>query len=228
MSLSITRPEARTAIVRWILAAGTLAAAISVWPELRNLDLSEWALLISLAVLVALIENLGVQVTYGMVTFMPVVTLMAYFTLGLEPGLAVVLAGLVLSALFRLVMLWRSGTVGNVPWWRQIGRQVWPMARHGLSMLAADWAFRQLGATPPLMRFLLPRSYPRHPRSAHYLSDRSRSASRHRSVAARDEGDPHSDGKSPPLAGDPAAAAGVGALQRHRAVGSGRRRDADL
>ena len=142
--------DKRTAIVRWLLGLGTLGVAILIWPQLRDLSPLSWFLLISLAVLVALVENLGINVTYGQVTFMPVAALMAYLALGREPGLAVLIAGLVIGGLGHFVRGLRHPGARQLPWWRRMGAEIWPIARNGLSLLAADWAYRRLGATPPL------------------------------------------------------------------------------
>src|SRR5574341_1658183 len=139
-----------TAIVRWILGTITLIAGILIWSQLRDLTPEKWFLLISLALVVALVQNLGVEVSYGQVTFMPTTALMAYFTLGLQPGLAVLVAGLVIGGLWHILRVIRRPQEEDMPWWRRTGRAIWPIARNGISMLAADWAFTTLGGDPPL------------------------------------------------------------------------------
>src|SRR5688572_27410593 len=101
--------EQRTAIVRWLLGGFTLAGSALLWPSLRELSPGGWIVFVSLVALVALIENIGVRVSYGVVTMMPVTALMAYFALGLEPALMVIFIGLVLGGVFQLIMAWRRG-----------------------------------------------------------------------------------------------------------------------
>jgi two-component system, NtrC family, sensor histidine kinase KinB len=148
--------EQRTAIVRWLLGGFTLAGSALLWPSLRELSPGGWIVFVSLVALVALIENIGVRVSYGVVTMMPVTALMAYFALGLEPALMVIFIGLVLGGVFQLIMAWRRGIDRIVPWWRRIGRQLWPIARNGLSLIVASLAFNRISATvPPLENVLL-------------------------------------------------------------------------
>src|SRR5262245_43774317 len=129
--------EQRTAIVRWLLGGFTIAGTAVLWPRLADLTPGGWVLFVSLVVLVMLIENIGIRVSYGVVTMMPVTVLMAYFALGLEPALLVIIAGLVIGGVFQLGMAWQRGIDRVVPWWRRIGRQLWPIARNALSLLAA-------------------------------------------------------------------------------------------
>ena len=133
--------EQRTAIFRWLLGGGTIVAAVLLWPQLGELSLRDSIVLASLIVLVALIENLGIRVSYGTVTLMPAAAMMAYFAMGLNSSLAAIVAGLILGGIFQLIMAWRRGADRAVPWWRRIGRQLFPIARNGLALIAADWAF---------------------------------------------------------------------------------------
>ncbi|HEC21497.1 MAG TPA: GAF domain-containing protein, partial [Chloroflexi bacterium] len=39
----------------------------------------------------------------------------------------------------------------QMPWWQHAGAVLFPIGQNGLSFLAADWAYRTLGGSPPLM-----------------------------------------------------------------------------
>src|SRR5689334_15975126 len=101
--------EQRTAIVRWVLGLIIAVGSIGLFNKLRGLAVQDWLLLATLVLLVALIENLGVKVSYGYVRLMPVTALMAYFALGREPSFAVLIVGLVLGGIFQIIMAIRRG-----------------------------------------------------------------------------------------------------------------------
>ncbi len=143
-------PEKRTAIIRLVLGLGTLAMVGLLWPNLRGLDLMSWLVLGSLTVLVALVQTLGIQTSYGQITFLPVAALMAYMALGREAALAASTAGLLISGVGQLVWGWRRPQNRQTPWWIRFGSELWPIAHNGLSLLAADWAYLSLGSVPPL------------------------------------------------------------------------------
>src|SRR5437016_1837778 len=107
--------EQRTAIVRWVLGAITIVGSVLLFDRLRGLPAQEWLMLGTLALLVAFIDNLGVRVSYGFVTLMPVTALMAYFAFGREPSFAVVIGGLVLGGIIQIIIAARRGTDRAVP-----------------------------------------------------------------------------------------------------------------
>ncbi len=148
--MSTDQRTALTAIVRWISGAGMVIVGLLLWTQLQDLSPLSWLLLVSMAIVVALVVNLGVDVSYGQVTFMPVAALMAYFALGLQAGLAVLIVGLLLGGVGHFLRAVRHPRDRQQPWWRRTGQEIWPIARNGVSMLAAHWAFTTLGATPPL------------------------------------------------------------------------------
>lgn len=144
-------PKNRSAIARWVLGIATLAAASLLWPGLQGLGLMDWLLRGSLVLLIGLTWNLGVKVSFGQVTFLPAVALMAYMALGRETGMAVLIAGVVLGGLGYLAQYWQAMQNQYHAWWVTLGEALmWPLARNGLSLLAADWAYRALGSPPPL------------------------------------------------------------------------------
>src|SRR5687768_11339140 len=109
--------EQRTAAVRWVLGITTVIGSVLLFEQLRGLGAQDWVLLGTLAVLVAFIENLGVRVSYGTVTLMPVTVLMAYFAFGREQALAVIIVGSVLGGIAQIWMANRRGTDRSTPWW---------------------------------------------------------------------------------------------------------------
>jgi NtrC-family two-component system sensor histidine kinase KinB len=122
-----------------------------LWPDLRALALMDWMLIASQVLLIALVWNLGVKVTFGQVTFLPAAVLMAYLALGLETGTTVLTVGLVLGGAGQLAQAWYRLHDQHAVWWVALGEAVmWPLAQNGFSLLAADWAYRELGAAPPL------------------------------------------------------------------------------
>ncbi len=142
-------PEKRTAITHWLLGLGILVIAGLFWSGLRPFNLFDWILVGTLIVLVAMVQNLGVKTDFSLITFLPVIVLTAYFSLGHERGLLVVVIGLMLGGIVRLIQALRPN---NISWWAAVGNELlWPIGQNGLSLLAADWAYHTLGAPPPLL-----------------------------------------------------------------------------
>lgn len=151
--------ESRTGVVRSIWIAGILAIAVLQFPGLPQ-DVAGWIRLGSFALLIAITLNLGVPTTFGTVTFIPVAALMAYFVLGIGGGLTVLVGGQILSLALRLPRLLRQSRRERA-WWVGAADALWPLAHAGISLVAADRAYRVLDVPPPLtsidaLRDLLP------------------------------------------------------------------------
>lgn len=142
--------EKRSTIVHWASGLAMLTVVGFLWPDLRDQSLMIWLILASLVVLIAVIHNLGLDTSFGKITFLPVAATTAYLTLGLDKGLLVIVAGLVIGGLGLLSRYWFKSRDRKRDWWTEIGRELWPLAHNGISLLVADWAYGLLGATPPL------------------------------------------------------------------------------
>lgn len=143
-------PEKRTAIFRWVLAITTLVLAGLNLP-LRQPSLAEGVLFATLVAPIALVQNMGVKVGFGMFTFMPVTVLMTYLVLGREGGLAATVLGLMIGGGVQLVRDQRKLNAAKRSWLVPTGQVLAPVAYNGLSLLAADWAYKTLGAPAPLL-----------------------------------------------------------------------------
>jgi PAS domain S-box-containing protein len=144
----------RNAIVSWALVGITLALAASMLPEALASELSLQAGVTVLAV--ALLHNLGLPLKrYGASTFLPVMALAAYLSLGLAVGLWVIIVGLVVGA--AAIYVRQIGKIdAQTTWWVALGSALWPVAANGLGLWLADFAYRAFGAAPPLTRVAAP------------------------------------------------------------------------
>jgi NtrC-family two-component system sensor histidine kinase KinB len=139
-------PQRRNAIARWTLTVLVLAVAGAMLWDYPWLEAPLTTGLMTLSV--ALIANLGLPITYGTMTFMPVAVLMAYLALGPEHAWLALVAG---TALGGLVGLPVEQTESMQPdWWVRLAGRVWPIAHNGISLLIAAWSYRELGGQVPL------------------------------------------------------------------------------
>jgi NtrC-family two-component system sensor histidine kinase KinB len=142
-------PEKRSAIFRSLTGLTVLAYTAVTWPHLTGWGLIDWLLFGSVALLLALVQNLGVSTGLGPVTFSPIISLMAYMAFGRETGWLAMIAGLVLGG------AWQVGTSltasrRTASWWEITSGGMWPIGQNGLSLLAADWAYHSLDGSLPL------------------------------------------------------------------------------
>ncbi|MBN1428662.1 MAG: GAF domain-containing protein [Anaerolineae bacterium] len=142
-------PEKRTVIVRWLLGITTLVLAGINLPT-RHFSLVEWILIFTLVALIALVRNYGIGVSFGEFTFMPVTVLLAYLVFDLKTGLAVMVLGLAIGGSIHSVRRWKESRSKTENWLTAIEQTLAPIAHHGLSLIAADWAYRVIGAPAPL------------------------------------------------------------------------------
>ncbi len=154
-------PAERSALARWALGVGLLAATGLLWPGVGGPVLAAWLPLAGAAALAGGVHYLGIPSGFGWVSFLPVATLMAYLGLGRDAALAATTIGLLVGGGLHLGFNRNAPRLGTRPWWVRIGEVLFPIGANGLGLLAADAAFRALGTPPPLvgiraLRDLLP------------------------------------------------------------------------
>jgi NtrC-family two-component system sensor histidine kinase KinB len=140
-------PQRRNAIVRWTLTALVLAVAGAMLWDYPWLEapLTTGLMVVS----VALIASLGLPISYGTMTFMPVAALMAYLALGPEHAWLALVVGMALGGMAGLPAEQTESTQPD--WWVRLAGRVWPIAHNGLSLLIAAWSYRELGGQVPLV-----------------------------------------------------------------------------
>lgn len=139
--------KTRNAIAHWTLVVAAVALAALRLPMALPPELYLEA--VTLALVVATLLNLGLPMTYGASTFVPVAALMAYLSFGRALGLWVAVAGLAIGGIALYVRAARRRDPQAV-WWVELGGALWPLAMHSLCLWTADFAYRALGASPPL------------------------------------------------------------------------------
>jgi hypothetical protein len=139
-------PQRRNAIVRWALTALALAVAGVILWDYSWLEAPLTTGLMALGM--ALIVNLGLPITYGTMTFIPVATLMAYLALGPEHAWLALIAGVALGGMAGLPSEQTEATQPD--WWVRLAGRVWPIAHNGLSLLISAWSYHELGGQVPL------------------------------------------------------------------------------
>lgn len=141
----------RVDIARWALGIAALLTALLLLPAFGPWQPLGWLLAGSAAAAAGLVQVLGINTTpLGKVSFLPTAALMAYFVLGRETALAMTSAGLLTWS--ALHMLRRQEKWAHRPWplWEAAGSGWLALAQNAVGLLAADFAFRVLGAAPPL------------------------------------------------------------------------------
>nr|MBN1228184.1 GAF domain-containing protein [Anaerolineae bacterium] len=142
-------PEHRMSIARWIAGIGILTAVGLLWPDIGQYGANDWAALSSAAALIALAVNLGVDTAYGTITFVPVIVLAVYHAFGLKPALSSTSLGLLIGGAAFLTSSWNR--LPEKKWWAKVASLPYEIGRSGLSLLAADWANRNLYGQNPLI-----------------------------------------------------------------------------
>ena len=143
------KAKIRSGIIRGALVSGLLALAGSALPQIRALDVP--LLMATMVILVAVFVNIGLPMTYGLSTFLPMVALTTYLILGFSLGLWVLVPGLIIGGIVTFVR--RSGEPDpqSITWVRVID-SAWPLALHGLSLGMAHFAYIGLEGELPLRR----------------------------------------------------------------------------
>lgn len=147
MGMTSTR---RNAIVSLVLVGATLGLATFRLPEAIAVVVPSLAVQYVVVVLVvALLLNLGLPMTYRTSTFVPVVALTAFLSWGLPTGLWMMLGGLLAGGVVSFVQEIDRDDPQRV-WWVALGKAFWPLASHGLGLMLASFAYFGLSASTPL------------------------------------------------------------------------------
>lgn len=100
--------------------------------------------------LVGAVFNLGISTSYGEIRFLSTAILMAYFAFGQSGGALITGAGLIAGGVLLLVRTQQSSRGQRRRIWQDLSAIVWEIGANGLSLLAADIAYRDLGGLAPL------------------------------------------------------------------------------
>ena len=136
-------------IIRGALVSGLLALAGAALPELRTLDVP--LLMAAMVLLVAVFVNIGLPMTHGLSTFLPMVALTSYLILGFSRGLWVLVPGLIIGGIVTFIRRSNEHDPQSITWVLVID-SAWPLALHGLSLGAAHFAYVGLEGELPLRR----------------------------------------------------------------------------
>lgn len=141
----------RVDITRWALGVAALIVALLHLPAFGDWPPLGWLVVGVVTVLTAVIQALGINTgPLGKVSFLPTAALMAYFVLGLEPAMIASSVGLLCWSAMHMLRRRADWAHRLWPLWGAAGEGWLALAQNVLGLLAGDFAYRILGATPPL------------------------------------------------------------------------------